>query len=768
MKNIRINRIIWHNSLKSGTIRKSYCDNRKLGVPYMTKLGNGVKWIKKISVKRGMLLTVAAICIALVIWGEGVVASSIFVDSSILTSEEIALMQEKEVYTVGYTNNYIPISYEVDGELMGIAIDILDAMALEAGITLEYLDLDDENTVPEDLDISLQMENFSEQQVSETFLSYPTVLVTHTDFTGTVATVAVQDHFGLYKVDSALEGVTYVYYPNFLSAKEAFDSGEVDSFLMATLGYAKVQAEVDEGIYLLQVLETPLNLRFVFSPEISEEQIAVFDTLISNLSQSSLSLIVQTHSDYMNEKEDFFDVLSDHFDVVLVVFIGFLLVVSVAVLLWQRHRRTSLEYAVAHDELTGVLSEKKFKEQLKIILAGKRDNTYHIIAFDIDNFKGINEVYGYETGSMILQKTAECVQKSLESVEHIMMRDFADNFYLLVNGADVGAHLGGNNEYEYMEQELREILGDDYKFSFSLGIYTIDDSETDISLMLDCATAARDKGKSTIGYTVHQYTDEMRIARKVRNNILATMEGSTHTKEVVVYYQPKISLETEQVTGAEALVRWMQDGKAITPNYFIPTFEKNGFITTLDYYVLDAVCHFIARNQKKKLPVISVNFSGVTIMQGELVDSILEVLKRYRVEPKQIEIEITESAFVQDFEKAISSLELLREKGFRIAMDDFGTGVSTLHRLREIPLDTLKIDRAFITASVQDEKGRAIIENIVRMAQELNIETVAEGIETEEQRDYLKALGCNVAQGYFYARPLPEQEFVKHSSEMEP
>ncbi|MFI3176509.1 MAG: EAL domain-containing protein [Eubacteriales bacterium] len=733
----------------------------------MIELRNGVQEFKKKSTKLRSLFVVATICISLAVWGERAVAASVFVDDALLSSEEIALMQEKEVYTVGYTNNYIPISYEVDGELTGIAIDILDAMALEAGITLEYLDLDDEHTIPEELDISLQMENFSDQQVSEAFLSYPTVLVTHTDFTGTVETVAVQDYFGLYKIDSALEGVTYVYYPDFLSAKDAFDSGEVDSFLMATLGYAKVQEEVDAGIYLLQVLETPLNLRFVFSDDITEEQIAVFDTLISNFNQSNLALIVQTHSDYINETEDIFDVLSDHFDVVLVVVICCLLIASVAVLLWQKQRRTSLEYAVTHDELTGLLSEKKFKEQLKTILVEKPNDIYHIIAFDIDNFKGINEVYGYEVGSKILQKTAECVKKSLESVEHIMMRDFADNFYLLVNGTDVGAHLGGGNEYEYMEQELRKILGDDYKFSFSLGIYTIEDSKEDIPLMLDCATAARDKGKSTIGYTVHQYTDEMRIARKVRNNILATMEGSICAKEVAVYYQPKISLETDEVTGAEALVRWIHDGKAITPNYFIPTFEKNGFITTLDYYVLDTVCRFIARNKSAKLPVISVNLSGITIMQGDVVDSILEVLERYKVESKQIEIEITESAFVQDFEKAISSLECLREKGFRIAMDDFGTGVSTLHRLREIPIDTLKIDRAFITASVKDEKGRAIIENIVRMAQELNVETVAEGIETEEQRDYLKALGCNVAQGYFYARPLPEQEFIKHPSKIE-
>ncbi len=692
-----------------------------------------------------------------------VMANVLLVEETVLTQEELDIMQDQEVYKVGYSDNFIPNSYMDDGQLTGIGIDIMNDIAQITNITVEYYDISAGEIDQEDLDISLIIDNFTTNPTSDTFISFQSVLAVLSTHQGEITTVAVQEQYGLTTIDPALEGMTMVYYPSFTQAKEAFDAGEVDSLLMATVGYEKIMEELDAGLYDLQLLETPVEFRFMFASDFPEEKVVIFNKLIDQIDDNTMSYLTQKHSNYIIRSYGLFDEILEHFNLVVFGFFCAFGFFGILILVVQWRRRRLAEYKMNHDELTGFLSEDKFKEKVARVLAENPEGSYHIVAMDIDNFKGINELYGFHMGTEVLKVTARCIQEAIEVVEDIRTRNFADNFFILLQGTDIAERLTGDEEgYHYLKKELRSVIGAGYKFSFSVGIYTITNRTHDISLMMDCAITARNKGKATIGYTVDYYTESMRIVRKIRNNILATMESDTQERELVMYYQPKVDLKSDATTGAEALVRWKQEGKVIPPNDFIPAFEKNGFIGTLDYYVLDAVCRFMEANHEERVPIIAINLSGITAMQKNLVECILAVTRKYHVEPSQIEFEITESAFVDNFDEAIRSLELLREHGFRIAMDDFGTGVSTLHRLREIPLDTLKIDRAFINVAANDEKGMAIIENIVRMAKEINLEVVAEGIETEEQRDALKKLGCNVGQGYFYAKPLPEEEFSKH------
>ncbi|MFI3176165.1 MAG: EAL domain-containing protein [Eubacteriales bacterium] len=680
-----------------------------------------------------------------------------------LAQEDLDLLLDQDVYRVAYSDNFIPNSYMDEGELTGIGIDVMDDIAEVTGIKVEYYDISAGEISIEDADISLIIDNFTTNPTSDAFISFQSVLAVLSTHEGEITTVAVQDRYGITAIDPALEGVEIVYYPSFTSGKEALDTGEVDSLLMATIGYEKIMDELDAGLYQLELLDTPVEFRFMFASDFPAEKVDVFNKLIAQIDDSTMSYLTQKHSNYIVRNYGLWDEILEHFNLVVVGFFAAFMFFGIVIFIGQLRRGQVVEYQMAHDSMTGFLSEQKFKEKVVQILQGDPDGVYHIAALDIDNFKSINELYGFDMGSKILVETARCIRDALDVVDDVRTRNFGDNFFVLLKGDDIATRLTGDEEgYHYLKQALSAVIEDDYKFSFSVGIYTIVDPMIDVSLMMDCAITARNKGKATIGYTVEYYTDSMRIARKIRNNILATMESDTHNREVVVYYQPKVDLLSEQTSGAEALVRWKQDDKVVPPNDFIPIFEKNGFIGILDYYIIDAVCRFISENRDCKIPVIAINLSGVTAMQQDLVDVILSVVNKYHVEAEQIEFEVTESAFVGNFDEAIRSLEILREYGFRIAMDDFGTGVSSLHRLREMPLDTLKIDRGFITDSDYGEKGMAIIENIVRMAKEINLETVAEGIETEEQRDALRAAGCNVGQGYFYARPLPEEEFSKH------
>ncbi|MFI3176752.1 MAG: EAL domain-containing protein, partial [Eubacteriales bacterium] len=289
--------------------------------------------------------------------------------------------------------------------------------------------------------------------------------------------------------------------------------------------------------------------------------------------------------------------------------------------------------------------------------------------------------------------------------------------------------------------------------------YPIHNRMESVTQMIDGATIARNAGKQILGYTITEYTEEMREERRNKNHVVQTMNEGIQNKEFIMYYQPKINLNTGHIVGAEALVRWVQGGKLIPPDCFIPIFEKNGFIEELDYYVFEEVCAFINR-QKGMAPIISVNLSWITVGKDNLIQRLEAILEKYQVKPIQIDLEITESAFVDQFEDSLSRLEHLRSLGFTISMDDFGAGISSLNRLKEIPLDIMKIDRGFVMDSLENKKGKIIIENVIQMGKKLNLETVAEGIETKEQLEFLRDMGCDVGQGYYYARPLPEGEFL--------
>ncbi len=707
-----------------------------------------------------MKIVCVIISFCVILGFKQVAVASILLESSILTEEELAIMEEREVYTVGYTNNNIPISYEVQGELTGITIDMLEIFAEEMGVTMEYISLDTEGIVMDDLDIIIPMANFCTDPMSDVFMTYQTILVTRADFEGELELVAAQANFGLTTFDPLIENADMLYYSSFVEAKDVLDRGVADGLLMATIGYEKISGEAESGVYNLQVLETPIEFRLTFGDDVTEEEIAIFNKMIGNLDQGNFSLIGEQHSNYIQRTYTVLDSIAANINIVGLGFFVGIITVTFFVLLGQRRKRKMVEKALESDSLTGLLSMGKFKTEVERVLREQPEREFCILSLDMDNFKYINEIYGYEIGTQILIKTAECVRNHIPCIDGIVARNFADNFLSLTTKGDLYATLTGNEEgYSMLKAKLSAILGKDYNFSFSMGVYTIYNRMENVTQMIDGATIARNVGKQTLGYTITEYTEEMRQERSNKNHVVQTMNEGIQRKEFILYYQPKVDLGTGRIIGAEALVRWIQDGKLIPPDCFIPIFEKNGFIEELDYYVFEEVCAFIQR-QNGALPIISVNLSWVTVGKDDLIKRLEKILQKYQVQPAQLDLEITESAFVDQFEESLLRLEHLRSLGFTISMDDFGAGISSLNRLKEIPLDIMKIDRGFVMDSLDNKKGKIIIENVIQMGKKLNLETVAEGIETKEQLEFLREMGCDVGQGYYYARPLPEGEFL--------
>lgn len=427
----------------------------------------------------------------------------------------------------------------------------------------------------------------------------------------------------------------------------------------------------------------------------------------------------------------------------------------------ERSKRKALLNILNKDQLTGVLSENRFVEETRKVLKDNPQKKYSLISVDIDNFKYMNERYGYETGSQVLQIFAEYL-KDFAQVPRLLGRGFGDNFFALVETEGVEAEIKQAMEVEsVIIGKIETLLADNYKWGFSVGMYDIENPKLDINYMLDCTNFAREKGKKTVGRTFYKFTEEMLKERANRNLILSQMENAIVNKEFVLYYQPKVDLNTLQIVGAEALIRWLKDGELVPPNHFIPVFETSGFIETLDDYVVEEVCKFIEKNKEISVPKISLNISSITMLRLDLVEQLVNIVQKHGVSPEQLDLEITESAFVDGFDEAISRIDTLRALKFTISIDDFGTGISTLHRLKDIEADILKIDRAFIVDALENDKGKTIIKNIISMSKELEIMTVAEGIETREQLELLKELQCDVGQGYYFSRPMPEADFVK-------
>ena len=280
--------------------------------------------------------------------------------------------------------------------------------------------------------------------------------------------------------------------------------------------------------------------------------------------------------------------------------------------------------------------------------------------------------------------------------------------------------------------------------------------------MCDRANLARSTIKGDYRKRYAYYDEPMRAAIIAEQEILNDMEAALESGAFVLYLQPIYSLNFEKPVSAEALVRWQHPEKGlIEPGKFITLFEHNRFITNLDHYMWEMTCRYLADRRKRGLAniPISVNVSRINLFQPDLADELLRLLKKYDLPTSLLRLEITETAYMDNPEQLITASDNLRRAGFKIMVDDFGSGYSSLHMLKDIPLDILKLDMRFLTDIEPSSRGAAILLGVIRIAQNLGMVTVAEGVESMFQLEFLRAAGCDNIQGFYYAKPIPIDEF---------
>lgn len=449
-------------------------------------------------------------------------------------------------------------------------------------------------------------------------------------------------------------------------------------------------------------------------------------------------------------------------DIIFMAIILTIVVVIIFFIMW-RNKGNTIELINKHanmDEVTGYSNFNKFVNDANIML--KYDDVKYVIGYiDVSNFKTINDFYGRKQGDLVLKNVAERVN-DIVVPDGIFARVFADRFVFMMPYLDISSltyiietYL---SEIKFDVEELNETL----KISCNCGLYEVVDYKEDINAMVDKAYIAASLSKQSIQRMVTVLHDD--VSKKIVTNQKLTykMRKALNDREFVVYIQPKISFKTGKIVGGEALIRWMskEDGM-IAPNDFIPLFEQNGFVTNVDFYMLERVCGMIKRREewnKKNVP-ISVNQSRMHVYDSIYINKLINTFDKFGIGKDDIIFELTESAFTDNSEDMTALIKRMANLGYRISMDDFGSGYSSLNTLNVLPINELKIDKKFLDDA--SERSRFIITSIIKMAHGLNIEVVCEGVETEEQVDFLRRVGCDIAQGYFYSRPIPMADFEK-------
>lgn len=478
------------------------------------------------------------------------------------------------------------------------------------------------------------------------------------------------------------------------------------------------------------------------------------DALKANPAIASIPVIVTTQNE--GENDEIAALERGASDFVAKPYKAKVILRRVASIIHLRENATMLNL-FQKDRTTGLLSKEYFCQQAEKILRSNPNKTYDIICSDVENFKLINDAFGMQGGNKVLKTMGGICQKSTDTLGGICSRFHADQFVSMIEHTE-----GYSDElYEALTAETREKCGIS-NIVIKWGIYQTGDRKISVEQMCDWALQGARSIKGQYGRYYAFYDDKLRSEMLRDQAILDCMEEALEQGQFQVKLQPKYKAAGGLFTDAEALVRWCHPEWGMqSPAVFIPLFERNGFITKLDQYVWEKVCQLMQQWDKEGLkPVnISINVSRADVYNVNLVDTLLDLVKRYNIAPKRLHLEITESVYTESPEDIIQNVTRLREKGFVVEMDDFGSGYSSLNMLNRMPMDILKLDMQFIRTEMEMPESRRTLRYIIGLAHWLNLSVVAEGVETKEQLEHLRNLGCDYIQGYYLAKPMDPADF---------
>lgn len=419
-----------------------------------------------------------------------------------------------------------------------------------------------------------------------------------------------------------------------------------------------------------------------------------------------------------------------------------------------------LKFRAERDTLTRLYNRETFYAETEKMLQQNPDKNYVIGHWNIDRFKVVNELFGSRTGDRILCDMADMIRSQIKGVGTYGRLE-ADHFVTCVPEEDLEESLMFIEEILSGAKEWNPL---NYPVLLHVGLYRVEDRNISVALMCDRADMALQMIKDNHLKRWNYYNATLKESILNEQKLVNDMENALKEHQFVVYYQPIVDVETQKTISAEALVRWQHpENGMISPGLFIPLFEKNGFIAKLDMYVCEEVCRHQASQiaAGNKVVPVSVNLSRINFYNPNLCVEIEEMVAKYGISPEVIKLEITESAYKDNPQDLLKAINAFQQRGFMVLMDDFGSGYSSLNMLKDFKVDILKIDMKFMDNLETSERAGNILFTIIQLAKSLNMETVAEGVETKNQFEMLAEMGCGCIQGYYFSKPVPEAEFVE-------
>ncbi len=686
-----------------------------------------------------------------------------------ITRDELDALSYKDVYSCGYNINHYPVSYlNDDGEPDGFAIDIMDEIARQAGIEIAYVPIGgDLNYDESTLDFTTCIINNNDTgqgHYTDSYISLPMVALRKSEvLPDEVQTIASLDYETL-----NISEFTNSNYPNSTVIKtksmeenlDLFYSNEVDCLVLSSRVVNSILDTINTDEYDIDALPISLPIGITVSYDLPYDIFSTINKLVSGLDPIFIEDAVISSIANLPIERNLWQNIVNYKDELILAGAIFVSISLFLYLLQAKRKRDALNTILEIDPLTGHMTRYKFLLEANKILSTAKPEEYALLVIDIDNFKSINKTCGYDVGDKVLISIANSINEIIDD-KSLLCRDGKDTFLILIHNTDEVLSIENRfNNDSIILDALNSIVEHKTSVSFSHGVYLIKDPSEDMDMMIDCASIARLQGKQTHGATTFFYTEEMHQNQLHQNKVVDEMENALKNNEFFIVLQPKYALDTEKIIGAEALVRWRDsNGEIIFPDKFIPIFEQNGFIAKLDLYVFECTCALLEKPEFKDI-TLSVNISVATVQNEDCSKNYMNILKKYNLNPNQIEIEITETAVSTNFDLINKRISDFKNCGFTISVDDFGAGGSTLNRLRDMEIDIIKIDKAFIDNNLTSEKGLAIVNSIITLSKQLNLSTVAEGIETLEQKEALLHLNCEIGQGYFFSKPISVDDFI--------
>ncbi len=695
-----------------------------------------------------------------------------------LTREEHTRLSGKH-FKVGYIDNHEPYqSQNTSAEPRGISIAYLNTLAEKYNFTVEYVpyNLDNPWEIHNGLDLLVSLvgrrnfmtkyydvtDAYEELSMNVVFQEKNTNVPTADDWEHNLPkniTIGLLHYinFPYSRFAKKYPTVTLEFFTKTEDLVNAFLNKQLDAILVTRAGADSIIYSSTQDHPQL-VIDMNLEMKFHVSKMISHDYLEIFNVIINKEPKETIKEI--TVNEIVAYAPDFGPVqfIKQYF-YIFVFGVVFFICFTIGGMYIVR-QRSALKYLI-RDDVTDLPALSQFTKDVNNTLKKANEQNYEIMMLDIDHCKMINTYYGTDKGTQVILSIADALQDAYKNKDVLLTRLVAEQFLIfkkIDDGKNIEDVIKG-----YVIPRIKTIVGEAYSLNMSVGICQCSSEKKETATtLLDNVRVAHQKAKKTHTTSFEFFTEDMRTATTTTLDVAYRMEHALQNKEFVLYFQPKIDFKTLKIHGAEALVRWIPPiGDPIFPDAFIPVMERNGFISQLELFVFEEMCQMLQRNADvPNMPKIAINISPITLSQTALIKEMIILLKTYRVHPERIEIEITESA-IGNFEKSLPDIiKLLHKVGFTVAMDDFGAGNSSLNRLSVINVDVLKLDKVFLDFHEDAPRGSLVVQNIISLGKQLGMKLVAEGIEYQNQAKWLQSLQCDIAQGFYFSKPLPEDEFI--------